>query len=827
VVATVVLVGLLAAMAGTAPVSGAAAAPVPRATTMKLTTSGTSGLAAGTPIRFTVTGAPVGSALVAVECTVAALQILENACDNRRDTLVFANGAGVAQGTFTPTPEIQTAAGPADCTTGCLFAVADIGGGLSTSVVGADGLSFASGVTATTPAGPSAGPPAPPALSSSVPLSGPVIGAGSPWVTTVVAGVAPDIQTADAVTGPNLPTPNTSVPATQANGQGVIELTLAAPGTSWANVSDRAVVVDVAVDGGPTQQVVLFAGASAFTYAGFTGPLTTGSHSVSVAVDTALSNTGGAAPTVQIVNEQLSVVTPTNPWFDAVSYAPVVYGRADTAANDTPLLTYAAQSSGSGGSQSLSYTTIWTKEAQGTAFVPFLEWGQWGRMTDITGTVSLDVSSTGTVSNPTYNWCGCQPGYPENESSLQEVSVPFAGVYSGTTHPVVRNASGNDYQSDIGTTAFRMQQVPVPGPATRATRATRASVMDAHPWTYQVSAQECSRWYTNGSIDPFSPQLGDSRQYAIVDLTAVTSNVAALAVGVQLAGSSQWYLSDFGSGFPLHSGGHGRTAIKLPLGWESRAITGLEVLEYPSSPAAQVSGLAVSISGLTTDFVIDPISLPPVQLVDATPTPQVPVVTGLSPAGGHPAGGVPVTVSGSNFAGSSTVWFGSVPAQAVVVVSPTEIMAVAPPGAGTVDVTVTGPLGTSITTPTDRFSYGAGYWLVAADGGIFSYGDAGFYGSSGAMHLNQPIVGMAATPDGKGYWLVAADGGIFSYGDAGFAGSAGAMHLNQPIVGMAATPDGRGYWLVAADGGIFSYGDAAFAGSAGSTHFNQPIVGMA
>ncbi len=81
---------------------------------------------------------------------------------------------------------------------------------------------------------------------------------------------------------------------------------------------------------------------------------------------------------------------------------------------------------------------------------------------------------------------------------------------------------------------------------------------------------------------------------------------------------------------------------------------------------------------------------------------------------------------------------------------------------------------------------GKGYWLVAADGGIFSYGDATFYGSTGGMHLNQPIVGMAATPDGGGYWLVAADGGIFSYGDATFYGSTGGMHLNQPIVGMAA-----------------------------------------
>ncbi len=120
-----------------------------------------------------------------------------------------------------------------------------------------------------------------------------------------------------------------------------------------------------------------------------------------------------------------------------------------------------------------------------------------------------------------------------------------------------------------------------------------------------------------------------------------------------------------------------------------------------------------------------------------------------------------------------------------------------------------------------------GYWTVARDGGIFSFGNAKFFGSTGALHLNAPVVGMAATPDGQGYWLVASDGGIFSYGDAAFYGSTGSIHLNQPIVGMASTSDGKGYWLVASDGGIFSYGDAAFYGSTGSIHLNQPIVGMA
>jgi hypothetical protein len=76
---------------------------------------------------------------------------------------------------------------------------------------------------------------------------------------------------------------------------------------------------------------------------------------------------------------------------------------------------------------------------------------------------------------------------------------------------------------------------------------------------------------------------------------------------------------------------------------------------------------------------------------------------------------------------------------------------------------------------------------VASDGGIFSFGDAAFYGSTGAMALAKPIVGMTATPDGHGYWLVASDGGIFSFGDAAFYGSTGAMALAKPIVGMTPT----------------------------------------
>jgi hypothetical protein len=121
----------------------------------------------------------------------------------------------------------------------------------------------------------------------------------------------------------------------------------------------------------------------------------------------------------------------------------------------------------------------------------------------------------------------------------------------------------------------------------------------------------------------------------------------------------------------------------------------------------------------------------------------------------------------------------------------------------------------------------AGYWQVASDGGIFTFGGARFYGSTGSMRLNQPVVGMAATPDGGGYWLVASDGGIFAYGDAGFYGSTGSLVLNQPIIAMMSTLDGRGYWLVARDGGIFAFGDATFHGSAASDGLSTPVTGAA
>ena len=127
--------------------------------------------------------------------------------------------------------------------------------------------------------------------------------------------------------------------------------------------------------------------------------------------------------------------------------------------------------------------------------------------------------------------------------------------------------------------------------------------------------------------------------------------------------------------------------------------------------------------------------------------------------------------------------------------------------------------------PTAPLNWG-GYREVATDGGVFAFGNALFYGSMGGSPLNAPIVGIVGTPDGNGYWMVASDGGFFAFGDAAFYGSMGGTRLNQPVVGMAATSDGRGYWLVGADGGVFNFGDAGFVGSTGNIHLVSPIVSI-
>jgi len=259
------------------------------------------------------------------------------------------------------------------------------------------------------------------------------------------------------------------------------------------------------------------------------------------------------------------------------------------------------------------------------------------------------------------------------------------------------------------------------------------------------------------------------------------------------------------------------------------------------APATDLGGNPTGIADITVTTAAGPSKVQPLDQYNYVDTTLAAVVNGVIPSVGTSAGGTPVTITGAGFAGGPgqpnctaafSVSFGTVAQPTFTVVSDTTITTTAPPGTGLVDVSVVGcdEATPSPVSPQDQYNYNPGYVLAGDDGGIFSYGQvpghAGYFGSAGNLSLNAPVVGVASTPNGNGYWMAAADGGVFNYGGAGFHGSAGNLTLAAPVVGIASTPDGVGYWLVAADGGVFSYGDALFHGSAGGLPLAAPIVGM-
>jgi len=251
-----------------------------------------------------------------------------------------------------------------------------------------------------------------------------------------------------------------------------------------------------------------------------------------------------------------------------------------------------------------------------------------------------------------------------------------------------------------------------------------------------------------------------------------------------------------------------------------------------------------------------------------------PVVTSVSPASGAVNGGTSVTISGSSFTGATAVDFGATVATGFTVNSATSITATSPAGSlGTVDVTVTGPGGTSATSSNDSFTYvavpspvvtglspsfgsGKGGSTVTVTGtNLLNATRVAFGSASGVIQSVNPGGSslVATTPAGtgtvdvtvttpggtsattaadrytyQGYWMVGSDGGVFAFGDAGFVGSLPGLgvHVNN-VVGVVATKTSKGYWMVGSDGGVFAFGDAGFVGSLPGLHVHvSDVVGV-
>jgi hypothetical protein len=118
---------------------------------------------------------------------------------------------------------------------------------------------------------------------------------------------------------------------------------------------------------------------------------------------------------------------------------------------------------------------------------------------------------------------------------------------------------------------------------------------------------------------------------------------------------------------------------------------------------------------------------------------------------------------------------------------------------------------------------GNGYWLVTAGGDVQPFGDAAAYGGPGP--IGAPVVAAVRSFDGGGYYILQGNGEVYSYGDAVYYGGAyGQVGGFNPATTIFTTADGAGYWIVSANGSVITEGDAPYDGSANNLHLNGAII---
>jgi hypothetical protein len=189
-------------------------------------------------------------------------------------------------------------------------------------------------------------------------------------------------------------------------------------------------------------------------------------------------------------------------------------------------------------------------------------------------------------------------------------------------------------------------------------------------------------------------------------------------------------------------------------------FTEATAVDFGSTPAASftiVSDNVISATSPPGSGTVDVIVFSAQDVSATTSADQFdygPVVTGLSPSFGPPAGGTTVTVLGANFGASPTVNFGTGVATGVAVnAAQTQIMATSPAGTGIVNVVVTTTGGTSAIDAADKFNYEPVVSSVTPDSGpatggtTVTIGGSNFTGAFAVLFDAVPATFVTVTSD--------------------------------------------------------------------------------
>lgn len=349
----------------------------------------------------------------------------------------------------------------------------------------------------------------------------------------------------------------------------LLDLTASAPGAAWLEKSREAATATIYVDGRYHQDVILFNGARPHTYQLLLGRLQPGDHNYRIEFNRQQS--APQATTIEIKDAKLTFVERGQPEFLALAHAPLLYARANTIGkfSDVPLLAY-YETERRGSNTLLRYTVIFSNEDGGTQTSALM--ARWGRTTDIEYVCETELDAQGRAIKTIFQ-------------GVNHKDTEFSGKLEAD-HPVFLTASDNNNFSDKGESAMRFALRPLPFDLSKASRET---VMDAHPWTYRVMADEMAREGKLTNERTLGVRIADFRHYLFVDANSTLRNGALLSFAVKLKGDPKWYPSDLGINYyKIDRSGFIRSTIRLPQAIKSQQIERLSVrCDVPGNPRSR------------------------------------------------------------------------------------------------------------------------------------------------------------------------------------------------------------------------------------------------
>jgi len=334
-----------------------------------------------------------------------------------------------------------------------------------------------------------------------------------------------------------------------AESEALLDLTASAAGASWVTAGAEAATVMIFVDGRHHQDVILFAGSKEFTYKLLLGRVAAGEHGLRIELDRAQS--APQCKSVNITDAKITLLDRNHADFRMIANAPILFARPNTIGkfSDVPLLMYCEtlKTLSTESLTTLRYTVIFSNEDGGTQTAALM--ARWGRTTDIEWVVDVQLDAEGRVVTSTFQ-------------GVNHETKTFQGKHEAG-HPLFLTKSDNNNFADDGDSPMRFALRPI---AVDLSRHSREWVMDQHPWTYTVMAEEMIREGKITAERSLGVRIGDLRDYLYVDAASDQQNGALISFAVKLKGG-KWYASDLGINYyKIDRSGYFRTTIRLPKG---------------------------------------------------------------------------------------------------------------------------------------------------------------------------------------------------------------------------------------------------------------------